>query len=254
MTIAWHGEPELKRAALARVREDQRYDRITQGVYWSDGRGCNLGCLTRHDQNTHEWLERLFGIEQRIGYWLEAVFEGLPEEECSQWVLDSTEAIPVGADMSKCHHHFGAWLMLESGLLHITPQNRACIEEVGRLHRESVTAEVSRVAWSAARSAASAAWSAALSAAWSAALSAASAAWSAALSAAWSAALSAASAAWSAAWSAAESAAWRKIADKSLEIFRAAPVVSKAPVIEPDIRKELCCRGLWCPDGELVAV
>jgi hypothetical protein len=65
--------------------------------------------------------------------------------------------------------------------------------------------------------AAESAWSAARSAAWSAAESAESAeiaeiaaesAWSAARSAAWSAAESARSAAWSAAWSAAESAAW----------------------------------------------
>jgi hypothetical protein len=80
---------------------------------------------------------------------------------------------------------------------------------------EPIPEELIDAAWSAAestRSARSAAWSAARSAAWSAAWSAArsaawSAAWSAARSAAWSAARSAArSAAWSAAWSAAESA------------------------------------------------
>jgi len=134
--IAWHGEPDLKASVFDRLREDQRMDRIVQGMYWSDGRGCHLGCLTRASSNWHLVAERLFGIEQRIGYWLEAAFEGLPKEQCAQWVLDSTAAIPEGADMSRCHHHLGIWLFNPStGLLTITDQNRDAIDRVRRIGR-----------------------------------------------------------------------------------------------------------------------
>ncbi|MHB1952007.1 MAG: hypothetical protein ACYCQK_11120, partial [Acidiferrobacteraceae bacterium] len=94
MIIAWHGEPGLKAAALERLREHRRMDQIVQGIYYDRGRGCQLGCLTHQNEDTHEAAERLFGIEQSIGYWLEMVFERLPHEDCAQWVLDSAQAIP----------------------------------------------------------------------------------------------------------------------------------------------------------------
>ncbi len=253
MVLAFHNEPSLKVAVLERAREHRRLDQIAQKLYWDGSRGCWLGCVTHDAKTPHESAERLFGIEQRIGYWVEAVFEGLPKDRCAAWVLESIEALPVGADLSQCHHHFGVWLLSgESGLLTFTDSNRAAIEGVCRLHQRVLAGDPPAASeWSSARSAA---WSAA-SAAWSAARSAESAAASAAWSAAWaaeSAAWSAESAAWSAAW-AAWSAAWVKIAEKSLEIFRAAlrPAAQSMP---PGVRGELCARGLWCPDGELMKV
>ena len=268
--LAFHGEPTLKTAVMHRLREHRRLDTIVQGTYFDKGRGCHLGCITHINDNTHEAAERLFGIERRVGYWLEAVFEGLPQESCAAWVIESTEAIPVGADLSKCHHHLAAWLLGESKLLTITDINRDAIEQVHRLHLAAANGEpLSDEQWSAARSAAESA--AARSAAESAAArSAARSAWSAARSA-WSAARSARSAAWSAAaaesaavWSAAQSAAWsarsarsarsawKDIAAKSVEIFRAAPVIGGQPEIASCVRSELCARQLWCPDGDLV--
>ncbi|MGD9724670.1 MAG: hypothetical protein AB7U76_25825 [Pirellulales bacterium] len=247
----------MKVAVLERAREHRRLDQIAQKLYWDGSRGCWLGCVTHDAKTPHESAERLFGIEQRIGYWVEAVFEGLPKDRCAAWVLESIEALPVGADLSLCHHHFGVWLLSsEAGLLTFTDGNRAAIEGVCRLHQRVLAGDPPAASeWSAAESAAeSAARSAAArsSAAWSAAESAAWSAWSSAASA--SAARSSAASA-SAARSAAarSSAAWVKIAEKSLEIFRAAPCPAAQPM-PSGVRGELCARGLWCPDGELVKV
>ena len=93
---AWHGSEELKQATLAQLRQDLELDRIVQGDYWRDGRGCQLGCLTRRKHGAHLEAERLFGLSERVGYWLDAVFEGLPESDCAAWVIDSAAAIPAG--------------------------------------------------------------------------------------------------------------------------------------------------------------
>lgn len=199
MILAFHGEPSLKSAVMDRLREHRRLDTIAQKVYFENGRGCHLGCITHVNDGAHETAERLFGIEQRIGYWLEAIFEGLPPKKCAAWVLESTEAIPAGADLSKCHHHLAVWLLGESGLLTITDVNRDAIAQVRELH----VAAVNGVPWDE-----------------------------------------------SAAWSA----AFEKIAAKSIEIFRSAPVPGGQQPIESCVKSELCARHLWCPDGELVVV
>lgn len=186
--IAWYGEQKLKDAALARLREHRRLDHLAQGVYFQDGRGCHLGCLTHTDSGAHEATERMFGLPQRVAYWLESVFEGLPSDRCAWWVITSTEAIPVGADLSLCHHELAAWLLGPESPSAAGSQHdlvRAAIEGMRRLHEraaagEAITGEQ---------------WSAALSAAWSAARSAAESA-----------------------------AAWESIAQRSIEIFAAAPV------------------------------
>ena len=231
--LAFHSEPSLKSAVMDRLREHRRLDQIVQGVYFENGKGCHLGCLTHFESNTHDAAARLFGIEPRIGYWLEAVFEGLPKGDCERWVLESTEAIPCGADLSLCHHHLSAWLLGESGFLKIVDENRDAIEQVRGLHVRAASGEVITAdEWSAARSAAESA--------------ARSAAWSAARSAARSAAESAAE---SAAWSAAESAAWNEIAAKSIEIFAAAPVHREPSQLSQCVADELCARRLWCGDS-----
>ena len=240
--IAWYGDPKLKSAAMDRLREHQRLDQFRQGLYFEEGKGCHLGCLTHASRSSHEATERMFGIEQRIAYWLETVFEGLPPGDAAEWVIESTEAIPVGADMSRCHHHLAVWLLgpdspSSAGNQHHTV--RAAVEGMRRLHMMAARGEtVTDAQWQEAISAATAAESAALTAAltaagrsaeWSAWSPAAAAAWSAesarlAESAAESAALTAE--AWSSAARLAESArsAWKQIAFKSMEIFRDAPV------------------------------
>src|SRR5688572_25183366 len=209
---AFFNEPTLKSAVIERLEQHRRLDQFVQGIYFEDGRGCHLGCLTHSKDSSHEMTERLFGIPIRVAYLLEAVFERLPKDDCECWAVESIRAIPCGANLDVLHHRLAAWLLGDAGLLTITGANREAIERCRQLHSRAADGlSVTASEWSAAESAArSAAESAAGSAAWSAAESAAeSAAWSAAESAAWSAAGSAAeAAAWAAAWAAARAAAW----------------------------------------------
>jgi hypothetical protein len=224
---AWYGEAKLKSAVMDRLREDRRLDRIVQGSYWSakENRGCHLGCLTRQNDNTQQHTERLFNLPLKVAYWLESVFEGLPKNKCEWWVVEGTDAIAVGADLSLAHHHLAAWLLGDEspsaeGNRH--PLVADAVRQVRELHIRAAAGEgFDESAWSAARLAALAAL---------AALSARSArsAEAAAESAAWSAEAAAESAAWSAeaaAESAAESKSWISIAKKSIEIFRASPII-----------------------------
>ena len=168
--IAWYGEQKLKDAAMNRLREHRRLDQLAQGFYFRNDefRGCHLGCLTHRNEDSHEAAERMFAIPKRVGYWLEIVFENLPKDKCADWVIESTEAIPVGADLSMCHNHFLYWLLgpdspSADGNDH--PIVRDSVSQVRELHRLILSGEsVTQEKWSAARSAAESAESAA---AWS---------------------------------------------------------------------------------------
>lgn len=190
MVVAWHGEPGLKAAAMERLREHRRLDEITQGQYFVDGRGCHLGCLTHDNDDAYEAAERLFGIEWDIAYWLESVFEGLPKSMCAAWVLDATEAIPVGADLSGCSDKMRPWLGIVGDTIpyqigtFITSLRIKAVWWRGE-EEETYTDAHARV--------------------------------------------------------------WSQIAAKSIELFRAAPIVTPQP-IAAEVRAELCCKRLWCPD------
>ena len=254
MITAWLGSEAVKARTLEALREDQRLDRFMQRQYWLAGRGCWLGCLTRtiERDNQHAAAWRMFGIPAPVRYWLEAVFEGLPADECAQWVIDSAQSIPASADLTLARHRLCEWLLgpdspSAEGNRHASAAH--AVAEMRELHRRAAAGElVPPAAWASAAEAAW--WSAAESAPESAAEAAAeaaaeSAAWPAAWpaesaeAAAWparsaarsaeSAARSAARSAAESAWSAAESAAWRSIADKSLEIFAACPVTRCDP-------------------------
>lgn len=250
MIMAWFNEPELKEAVMQQLRQHKRLDEIVQGSYWRHGKGCHLGCLT-HTNNTigspHAAMERLFGIPNKIPWWLEAVFEGLPIEQAKRWVIESTDAIPVGANLSLAHHSLGVWLFdPQTGINTIDDTNRDAIDLVRSLHCRALNGEViTKFEWSAAklmarsvagesvtesaaRSAAGAAAGAAMRSATNSAAEsvAGSVKWSV-RSAKWLASVnwSARSEKWLAAvnWSA-RSEAWKQIAAKSIEIFRNAPI------------------------------
>ena len=229
--IAWHNSERLKAFTIARLKEHQRLDQFVQGAYWEDDCGCYLGCLV-HEDRPRQSVERLLGIERSVSHWLEAVFEGLPESDCAEWVIESAKAIPVGADLSKCQHHFGLWLP-RSGLWTITDVNREAIERCRVLHERAVNGDIPTVRdrRAAARDASAAAVSeSARASAWSAQAAASPAA---------------AAARCTARASAARASPWNDIATKSLEIFAAAPVVDSDAQLNFDTTEELVSRGLY---------
>lgn len=116
-TTAWHGNHALKAEVLARMLVHRQEDSIVQGFYQeldpelaSGYRGCLIGCtlpkLTGPDgrisgQHWHQRVETLYGIPKSIGVILDHMFEDLPPSECANFAVESIEAIPVNADLSR---------------------------------------------------------------------------------------------------------------------------------------------------------
>lgn len=124
--LAWHGDPDLKAAAVARMRAHREADTFIQGSYFRHDpeaargyRGCFHGCLTTEalaaEQGVNitqlrgpvDWIadaQQLFGIPYLLGVLLDDVFESQPTfAEAGDFAVRATEAIPVGADLSGVH-------------------------------------------------------------------------------------------------------------------------------------------------------
>ena len=176
---AFHGKAAIKRKYLARVREHRRLDHLVQGVGWeSNGttRGCAVGCtLEKYD---HRAYETELGIPEMIARLEDCIFEGLPREKAMEWPERFLSAIPVGKDLSMVGVRF---------LLEINKRNLGRIDAKWKKEMDGPIGQVIDVleCWlktgepneSAAESAAWSVWSAARSAAMSAASSAESAAY-----------------------------------------------------------------------------
>jgi hypothetical protein len=218
--IAYHGQQSIKDKYIARMQEHVRQDQLIQGTGWEDGKGCAVGCT--FDSYDHSRGPEEIGVPEVLLHLEDVIFEGLSSDLAAQWPLRFLSAIRPGSDLSRVHHQFFAWLLLDSGLLTLIDCTRGAVGLTASLHVRAAAGEpVTSYEWSEARSAAEAARSAARSArsarsTWSAAEAARSAAKSArSARSTWSAADSAEaarSAARSAAWSARS--AWQLMADK----------------------------------------
>lgn len=200
MTVtAWHASPDLKTEAVERMRLHRAQDEFLQGTYVqrTNGsyRGCFHGCLTadallaekgltvrdldRIDPNWHREGERLFGIPEKLGYILDRMFERLPPEDCAEFAVSVTEAVPAGADLSQVVDRWvldiladpehGVWKYTKDGT-----DQRAAVEAVSGLYRRRLAGdEPARVDWDSARKAARRAAAAAYAYAYAAAAAAA---------------------------------------------------------------------------------
>ena len=210
--IAYKMHPAVTKTAFVELMEGHREaDRIVQGTYWENGRGCAVGCGLHSvraltglalSHSDHAALAAQVGVPEVLERLQDRIFEGLPRELAREWPLRFARAIPDGADLSGVGPKFAVAILRNLPATPDYPDVTAAVARVA-MGWETGWADDDPSARSAARSAAesarSAAWSAE-SAAWSAARSARSAAESAARSAAESAAWSARSAARSAAY------------------------------------------------------
>jgi len=243
--LSFHNKPKLKNHFVKQMKHHIKQDNLIQGSGWENGRGCFIGCSI--EDYDHEKWAKLTGCGGKwLGKLFDKIFEGLNVKDTIYFAANVYPSIPVGKDLTKVKHQFIIFILdqnietLKDSKYSGISEVRKAIQQCRILHESFLLTKVwdesaAESAESAAESAESAAWSAesaARSAAESAARSAESAAWSAesaaesagsAGSAAWSAESAARSAAWSAARSAesaARSAAYKKYADKLLELLR----------------------------------
>jgi hypothetical protein len=260
---AFHGRPALQAERVARMEAHIKMDQLVQGMGFEPGtgRGCFVGCTC--DRYKSGIFPEEIGYPAELQDLLDAIHEGLPPEDTPRYALAYLRDVTPGADLTRVHHAFFAWLLVDGHVFPVpeAPAVAAACDRVAALHRRAAAGEaIPAEEWAAsaasaaraacaaraakaasAASAASAAWAAcAVSAAWAAwavrdasaacAARATSAAWD--MSPVWAAsAASVTSSAWdawaaraaSAAW-AAWAAAWRAMAAKLLDLMADAPV------------------------------
>ena len=172
----------------ARMARHIAADKVIQGVYWLDGRGCFIGCSV-HGDDPQPLVDEI-GLPLAVIRIAEAIFERLPKSDAIEFTkrISAPGVIREGADVSLVQWQFLLWLNttpeVNPGITgqRVKPAiDRVVNDVLLPLSRgEDVSKDVSRSAaesaWSATWSARCAAESAAESAAWSAELSAASAA------------------------------------------------------------------------------
>jgi hypothetical protein len=226
---AFHNDPKIKAKYLRRVRAHAKADEIIHGKYWEDGKGCAIGC-TIHG-NSHQAYEDGLGIPVALAYLEDTLFEGQRNSDAKQFPVRFLSAIRVGADLSRVQFQFLHWLLTEELAGRDNPAVAAVIKECADaiepgtrglpidLNRVKKAAEAARAA-----SAAEAVWAAWTAAASARASWAAWTAWAAALAveAAASAAWEAASTAWASEAAEAAEAAYKRMADKLIELLKAA--------------------------------
>ena len=136
--LAYHGDKKIKAKYLGRVRAHRKADQLIQGYgYWEDGRGCAVGC-TIHSGN-HADYETEMGIPLVLARLEDGIFERLPKELARQWPERFLSAIKPGADLSLVWAKFAAWMLLDEkdGVIRFAKheQTIASIKCVGALYQ-----------------------------------------------------------------------------------------------------------------------
>ena len=97
---AYHGDPTLKAAVLAQMADHRAADTLIKGVYWEDGRGCAVGCLTHDPDGGYAQYPVRWGIPEELAQVEAGIFENLPIEDALAWPERFLSAIEPGADLS----------------------------------------------------------------------------------------------------------------------------------------------------------
>lgn len=164
--IAYHNDQSIKASIIAQLEAHRAADEIVKGRYWEDGEGCAVGC-TLHSSNHAEYEPR-FGIPQMLARLEDCIFEGLPNAAAQTWPIRFMSAVRPGADLSRVGWQFLHWILTDEtvnpGITHPLVQDAVtqCADVLMPLIKgEPADESAGWSAWSAARSAESAAWSAA---------------------------------------------------------------------------------------------
>jgi hypothetical protein len=191
--LAFHGDPKIKRKYLSRIRAHRKADDIISGQYWEMHgermKGCAVGC-TLHSSN-HAAYETELGIPRVLARLEDRLFEGLwstgNRDAAKAWPQQFLSAAKPGADLSMVWPRFAHWLLVDEthGVLRHAKREKSkeSIRRVAALYARWIVGDKpTHNEWAAAAYAAAAA--AAYAAAYAAAADAAAAAYAAAAAAA----------------------------------------------------------------------
>ncbi len=170
---AFLNDVKIHKKFIDRLQQHYKLDEIIKGQYWENGKGCAVGCTVH--SSSHISYEIELGIPEWIAKLEDKLFEGMPNEKSKEFPLKLLKSIPIGFDNWQHIYHQLYVFMLEKICKNI--DNKIVVKTICDVITLHKTESKDESAWSAARSAAYAAWSA--RSARSAARSAAYAAWSA---------------------------------------------------------------------------
>ena len=159
--LAYHSDPKIKTVILQQLRAHAKADEIVKGKYWSEGKGCAVGC-TIHS-GLHVDYETRFGIPQMLAWLEDTIFERLPNERAKEWPIQFMSAIVPGVDLSLVGWKFLHWILTDEavnpGINHPTVKDaiKQCADVVYNLSNGGVAGLSRNAARSAAESAESAA-------------------------------------------------------------------------------------------------
>jgi hypothetical protein len=196
-------------AGLVRERLERHYaaDEIIKGVYWQEGKGCAVGCITESNEPYSSPIWNDIGIGLFLPKLCDTIFEGLPDKLAKEFPIRFWTAIESakGKDLGLVHWKFLHWLLSDElrqyhdheivGESIVDVMNGIELLAIGKSWANAVAYAAANAAYAAARAAARAARASnASNAAYAAARAAARAA-NAAANAAYAAANAAANAA-----------------------------------------------------------
>ena len=161
--IAFHGDTLIKQKYLDRVMNHRKADEIIHGKYWSDGKGCAVGC-TIHSGD-HEAYETELGIPWMIARLEDHLFEAMTNGHALMWPERFLQSVPVGADLEHVMDHWFIWLFTDKtdGVRQLAfDDGQKAIDGIVELYQQRLNGHPpSEAAWAAgAARAAEAAWAA----------------------------------------------------------------------------------------------
>jgi hypothetical protein len=125
--LSFHNDPAIKKKYLSRVRAHAKADELTQGIGWSNGKGCAIGCTLEAYDHSRYPIE--LGIPQILARLEDRIFEGLSRADAQKWPARFLSAIRVGRDLSEVWPKFAIWL-LRDVRKHARPDGKKAIDGV----------------------------------------------------------------------------------------------------------------------------
>ncbi|MEE9351487.1 MAG: hypothetical protein V3U78_04450, partial [Thiotrichaceae bacterium] len=97
-------DQETKEHWIKTMQEHQDADRLVQGRWFKNGRGCFFGCAMQTDENALPKAIAKMKLPAQLVYLAEQIFERLPQKEALKFPVELCKAIPVNVDITNVFH------------------------------------------------------------------------------------------------------------------------------------------------------
>jgi hypothetical protein len=126
----FHGDPEIKRSFINRVRQHRLNDDFASGFFKKDGKGCSVGLTVHESDVPYYHFEQQIGVPEILAKHNALFFEALwqyDRERALTWPERFLESIACGADLTTVWPQMAIWSLLyaKDGVLSLTRDQAA---------------------------------------------------------------------------------------------------------------------------------